>query len=509
MPRKPSAVIGVDVGTSGCKALVLDEWGRLLASASHGYEIRRGADGEVTHDARDYVRAAHRTIRECVRQIDRPVEALAFTGPAHYGVLVGADEEPLCRTLLASDGRPSPVADGLRTALGDSFFETTYAQLTAGWTFPQLVWLRRANPQLWPRLRHVLVTKDYVRYRFTGQATTDPSDATGTAMVDQATGAWSERLCREAGVTVEQMPTILPSTSVGGQLRPEWARRLGIRAGTPVAVGATDTAAELVALGAVRAGASLVKIASTGTVVAVSREPHPDRRLLTYPHAIPGHWYSLAATNTAARAYTWLRGSVFRTPDGSFTAAYEEMDRLASRVSPGAAGLLFLPYLEGERAPRWDADLRGAFLGLSSAHGPEHLARAVLEGVAFSLRACLELLESCGFRIADPFLGGGGMSSRLWRAIVVAALGRTGRLAEPQGPAIGAAILAAAAIGLPPGATPAGRPSVIAVRPNASWAEAYERLFPLYAAAGAATTEISHALQAAAGGSSLCGPGSA
>ncbi len=499
MTSSAIAVIGVDVGTSGCKAVALDERGRAVATASSTYAVRRRADGEVTHDARDYVRASEATIRECVGQLDhRRVEALAFTGPAHYAVLTGDDGQPLARTLLASDGRPAAVAEELRAAHGDAFFRTTYEQLSAGWTFAQLVWLRRNDPSLWPRIRRVLVVKDYVRYILTGEANTDPSDATGTAMVDQATGTWSPELCAEAEVSPGQMPTILPSSAIGGRLRPDWAQRLGVRSGTPVAVGATDTAAELVSLGAVTSGASLVKIASTGTVVAVSDQPHPDPRLLTYPHAVAGCWYSLGATSTAATAFTWLRESVFRAPDGSFTAAYEEMDRLASRVGPGAAGLLFLPYLEGERAPHWDANLRAAFLGLSSAHGPAHLARAVLEGVAFSLQHCRRVLEEAGFRIDAPFLAGGGMSSRLWRSIVVATLGLNGRLAEPQGPAVGAALLAAASVGVPPVADgrPTGHPRLTTVRPNAAWAAAYEHLFRIYLQADGATAGVAHALRA-------------
>jgi xylulokinase len=270
-------------------------------------------------------------------------------------------------------------------------------------------------------------------------------------------------------------------------LNNEWARKFGLRQGTPVAVGATDTAAELVSVGSVQPGSSLVKIASTGTVVVVAAEPRPDQRLLTYPHAIPGTWYHLAATSTAATSYTWLRQAAFGvSPREGFSAAYEEMNRLATRVSPGSDALIFLPFLEGERTPFWNSELRGAWLGLSSAHRRGHLARSVLEGVAFSLQDGRRVLEDVGLRLATPALGGGGMTSRLWERIVVSVLNVASRVVTPQGPAVGAAMIAAAAAGgeqtdLSTRLAPIGQ--VRKVVPDPHWAEAYARIYPAYRAA--------------------------
>jgi xylulokinase len=274
----------------------------------------------------------------------------------------------------------------------------------------------------------------------------------------------------------------------------------GLPEGTPVVVGATDTAAELLSVGAVSAGASLVKIASTGTVVGVSAEPTVDRKLLTYPHPVPGQWYTLAATNTATVAYQWLRETVFAAPASTPSVTYEDINRRASRVAAGSDGVLFLPFLEGERTPYWDTHLRAAFLGLSSAHRRDHLARAVLEGVALALRSCRDVMEAAGLPVQRPYLAGGGTSSKLWRTILVSALGQPGVLADPQGPAVGAAIMAMVS-----GATTAEQileripsPRTTTVDPVEEWISTYDALHHTYRLAAEAVTNVSHQLSGAA-----------
>jgi xylulokinase len=264
--------------------------------------------------------------------------------------------------------------------------------------------------------------------------------------------------------------------------------------------GATDTAAELVSVGAIEAGSALVKIASTGTVVGVSAKPVVEQRLLTYPHAVPELWYTLAATNTATVAYQWLREVVFASSPALPAATYEEINRLASDVPAGAEGLLFLPFLTGERTPYFDALLRAAFLGLSSAHGREHLARAVLEGVCMSLRDCRDVMREVGFDIRRPFLAGGGMSSELWRSILTSALGVPGVLASPQGPAVGAAILAAAAGADTVAGVLAHIPTVEhrTIEPNLDWVATYDGLHATYRLAAEAVADVSHRLAGAA-----------
>jgi xylulokinase len=502
MTQRRDVTIGVDVGTSGCKAVVLSGRGRVLHTAQASYTTRQTVEGEVTQDGRDWLRAVRTVLSECAGAADgMHIAGLSLTAPAHVAVLSGPDGEPLARSLLAFDGRPVQTAARMRAEYGPQFFESTFVELSAGWTLPQLAWLRERQPQIWPRIRWMLTQKDWIRYRLTGEALIDASDAAGTAMVDQASRSWLLSVCADVGLGSQVLPPIASSTAPGGALTAAWARATGIPTGTPVVVGATDTAAELVSVGALADGASLVKIASTGTVVGVSARPKAHRRLLTYPHAVPGQWYTLAATNTAAVAYHWLRETVFAALDHGPATTYADMDRRASRVPAGSEGVLFLPFLEGERTPYWDPQLRGTFLGLSTAHRREHLARAVLEGVALALRGCRDVVEAAGLPVSTPFLAGGGVGSHLWREILVSCLGRPAVLAEPQGPAVGAAILAATS-----GAASAEevrarvpRPRLTRMEPRGDWVSTYDALHATYRDAVEAVTETSHRLASMAG----------
>jgi len=505
MTRRQSVSIGVDVGTSGCKAIVLGSGGRMLHTAVATYRTRRAVTGEVTQDPQDWLEAVRQTLRECAQAASgRTVIGIGITAPAHAAVLSDADGEPLAPSLLAFDARPAQIAEELKQHYGEALFKATFVDLSAGWTLSQVAWLHRQAPELWPRIRWLLPQKDWIRYRLTGVALVDASDAAGTAMVDQASRTWLEPVCSDVGLGAAQLPPIVDSTAPGGSLVAEWAQATGLPEGTPVVVGATDTAAELLSVGAVAEGASLVKIASTGTVVGVSAEPIVDARLLTYPHPVPGQWYTMAATNTATVAYQWLRETVFAAPAAEAAVTYEDINRSASRVAAGSEGVLFLPFLEGERTPYWDPHLRATFLGLSSAHRREHLARAVLEGVAMALRSCRDVVVAAGLPVRSPFLSGGGVSSKLWRTILVSALDEPGVLAQPQGPAVGAAILAMA-----PGAQTAAElleripgPRTSVVAPVEEWIPTYDALHHTYRLAAEAVTNVSHQLSGAAGESS-------
>lgn len=486
------AFVGIDVGTSGCKAVLLDG-GRVAATAWDSYEPVRGIDGEVSQDPDDWLRAAQKTLSvlaATATEANLMIDGIAVTAPAHAMVLLDRQSRPLARALLPYDTRSAEVAERLAAGYGPDFFARTFVRLGPSWTLPQLAWLRQAQPEIWPRVRRALVTKDYVTFALTGRATTDMSDAAGTALFDQLAGRWADDLCADAGLRPEQLAPVCASTASVGGLSRAWARRTGIAQGTPVAVGATDTACELVALGITEPGNGLVKIASTGTVVTVLDKPRPDPRILTYPH-VGGRWYTLTATNAAATAYQWLRQTVHAALRDEPAATYTEMDEVASTVTPGAGGVLFLPFLTGERSPYWDSDLRAAFLGLSAAHRRPHLCRAVLEGVAFSLRDCRDLLAELGIVVAHPYFTGGGVASRLWRTVLASALGTVGTLADPQGPAIGAAMLAAAA---EQGSMPSIERTTEPVEPDPAWAAVYDQIYPIYKEAAQCLSGISHGL---------------
>lgn len=492
MDRVP-AFMGVDAGTSGCKAVVVADDGRVLSDATETYDTVRGSNGEVTQDARTWETATRVAMaRALVAAGDITIEGISVTAPAHNVVLLDESGAPLNEVMLWSDRRPTRVAEQLRDELGVQFFERTFVDLSAAWSLPQLVWLRRNRPDFWSRVRWVLPGKDYIRYAMTGVAATDPSDAAGTAMYDQRNGSWLEGIDREVGLAQHVLPRVMSATDIVGGLDRNWALSIGLPEGTPVAVGATDTAAELVSVDATRVSQGIVKVASTGTIVAVSDRPVPHRRLLTYPHAVAGRWYTLAATNTAATSRKWLAEAVL----GQSGSDLDALDRDVRNLAPGAHGLLFLPFLDGERSPLWDPHSRGAFLGLRGHHDARHLYRAVLEGVACSLRSCQQLLGDCGLRVREPALTGGGLSNPLWREIIVAVLGQPASYASPVGPAVGAARIAAMAVGSRGlGVETANSTQCETVLPDPSWQRAYDELYATYELAVERTRDISHRLE--------------
>lgn len=493
MDPRESAFMGVDAGTSGCKTVVVGDDGRMLSDATEAYSTTRGSNGEVTQDARAWEAAAQAAMSRALATAgDVTIEGISVTAPAHNVVLLDKTGAPLDEVMLWSDRRPTAIAQQLRDELGVEFFERTFVDLSAAWSLPQLVWLRQSRPELWPRIHKVLPGKDYIRYAMTGVAATDPSDAAGTAMYDQRNGSWLEGIERETGLSPDVLPQVRAATDIAGGLDRTWARSVGLPEGTPVVVGATDTAVELVSIDATRADQGVVKVASTGTIVAVTDRPIPHRRLLTYPHAIADRWYTLAATNTAATSREWLVKAVL----GQSGTDLDALDRAARQLAPGASGLLFLPFLDGERSPLWDPHSRGAFLGLRGHHDARHLYRAVLEGVACSLRACQQLLDACGLRVREPALTGGGLSNPLWREIIVSVLGQPAYHVWPVGPAVGAARIAAMAVGSRGlGAKIANSTHREAVLPRTGWESAYDELYATYEVAVERTREISHRLE--------------
>lgn len=488
--------IGVDAGTSGCKAVALGTGGHVLASAWAGYPTIRTEQGGVLQDPADWDDAVRTTVAQVVAQVGgASVMGMSLTAPAHNVVLVDADGEPVTPVVLWSDPRPTAVLDRVRRELGEKISTRALVDLGPGWSLVQLVWLRTTHAVPWARVRWVLPAKDYLRLRLTGVAATDPSDAAGTALYDQLTGAWLPAAVQLAGLRPTQLPDIRSSTVQGGRLRAEWARSVGLPVGVPVAIGATDTAAELVSVDAVRPGTGVVKVASTGTVVAVGSQKRRITGLLVYPHAIDGLTYTLGATNTAATAHRWLRERVFGADPDNEPADLHCFETAAAKVGPGAEGLLFLPFLDGERCPYDDPLLRGAFLGLTARHERGHLLRALMEGVAFSLRGCRDALATAGVAPHDVCLTGGGLRSPLWRSIVTAVLDLPARYLANTGPALGAARLAAfAAAGHPLDEWPGD--AVEHVMPEPQWVTAYAHRYPIYEQAVAALAPVAHTLAA-------------
>lgn len=448
-------LLGVDVGTSGCKVVAVDPHGTVVAAGSQRYPTRYPRPGWAEQDAEDWYRAACGAIRACLEAGGlRPqnVAALSVAGPAHNVALMDGQGRLLYPTIHWSDLRSTPQSERLEAESGEDIFGITYQRPNPSWTLPQLLWLRENEPQVWSRLRRILVTKDYVRYRLTGAYQTDVYDAIGTQLYDVEAGAWSARLCELLGFPADRLPEVLPAEALSGRVHAQAAADTGLLEGTPVAVGSGDSVVEALGVGVVKPGQCVVKLGTAANVNLVLAGPRPSAKVITYRHLVDGHYFAITATNSGTSTMTWFRDTFARhelqQAEARGLSAYDLIGHLAAGAPAGCEGLLFHPYLMGERSPYWDPRLRGDFVGISARHQRQHFARAMLEGVAYSIRDCLHAVEELGQPIVERRLLGGGARSSLWRRILCDVLGQP--LAKPvvEGASFGAALLAGVAVGV-------------------------------------------------------------
>ncbi len=484
------ALLGIDVGTSGCKITAIDPGGRILDEGFGEYETAHDQAGYSEQNPDDWCRVAGDLLRalfergKC-RAAD--IAAIGLDGSTHNAVLADGHFRPLRPAIMWTDCRSAPQATWLEQQAGQRVFQITYERPSPTWTLPQILWIKQHEPAVLARTAHLLFTKDYVRHHLTGTWETDHIEAQGSLFYDMHQRTWSTELWRHTGLPDACLPPLVDPSQVVGSVTPAAAAETGLKPGTPVVAGCSDTAAEDYAAGAVRPGQMVLKLATAGNVSVMTAEPHPGPRTLTYSHIIPGLWYTAAATNTAASAERWFRdrfcGEEVRRAGDEGRSAYAVMQELAGTVPPGAEGLFFHPYLLGERAPYWDPNLRGSFVGVTMRHGKAHFIRALLEGVAYSLRDAFRTVCDMGLAVEDIRLIGGGARSGLWSQIVTDIFAHP--IVRPSGSdaSFGAALLAGVGVGLFADALEAVRccsrvRDILHPDPRAS--EAYARLFPLY-----------------------------
>ncbi len=475
-------LVGIDVGSSGAKATAVDASGVVIASSdTHSYPTRYPRPGWAEQEPEDWYTTACAAVRQCVERGNFAADAvagLAVVGPAHTVALLDEAGALLGPTLHWSDLRSTPQSERLEAAHGAHIFAITGQRVNPSWTLSQLLWLKENELLLWSKLRRVLATKDYVRYRLTGEYATDAFDAIGLQLYDLQAGAWSSEMCALLDFPVEWLPTVRPAFGLGGALLPEAATATGLRTGTPVAVGSADVTVEALGIGAVEPGSAIVKLGTAGNINLVTAVPRPSARTLTYRH-VTGHLgFTIAATNSGTGAMSWFRDTFFDA-DTSFATLSE----LAAEAPAGAAGLLFHPYLRGERSPHWNPHLRGNFVGIGAHHTLAHFARAVMEGVAFSLRDCRDAVQSLGEPVMSYRLVGGGSRSPLWRQIMADVLGAPLVVPAAEDATYGAALLAGVAAGVfadwPEALATCIREEAV-IPPDAETHELYSEYFDLF-----------------------------
>lgn len=483
-------LLGIDVGTSGCKITAIDLEGRIVDQAFDEYETFHPQPGHSEQDPEEWYTVVCKSLRAMfAREKCRAdaVVALSLDGSTHNAVLAGSDFVPLRRAIMWTDQRSAPQAAWLEKQAGEQIFNTTYQKPSPTWTLPQMLWLKEHEPEVLARTAHILFTKDYVRWRLTNTWETDHIEAQGSLFYDMNKRAWAADLARLAGLPAACLPPLVRPTDVVGSVTAAAAAATGLRAGMPVIAGCSDSAVEDYAAGAIQPGQMILKLATAGNVNVMTGEPHPHPRTLTYSHVIPGLWYSVVATNTAASAERWFRdlfcGQEMAQAKEQDKSVYSLMHEAAAAVAPGADGLFFHPYLLGERAPYWDPKLRGSFVGATMRHSKAHFLRALLEGVAYSLRDCFRTILEMRLPVHEIRLIGGGARSTLWSQITSDIFARP--VVRPAGcdASFGAALLAGVGAGVFADEADAVRRCTRVqdvLQPDARAAQIYAKLFPLY-----------------------------
>jgi xylulokinase len=444
-----SHVLGIDVSTTATKAVLVDHAGHVAAigAAEYGYEVPRPLWSEQA--PRLWWDAAREAIGAALAAAGLPgrdVEAVGLTGQMHGLVLLGKAGEVVRPAILWNDQRTGAECEAIREAIGRRrLIDITGNDAVTGLTAPKLLWVREHEPDAWRRVEHVLLPKDYLRYRLTGDFALDKADGAGTLLFDLAARDWSPEVLEALQVERGWLPTTHEGPSVTGVVTASAAEVTGLSPGTPVVAGGGDQSANAVGVGAVGPGVVALSLGTSGVVFAGTNAPLYDAegRVHAFCHAVPGRWHLMSVMLSAAGSLRWFRDAL--APGLSFS----DIDELASEVPPGSGGLLFLPYLTGERSPHPDPLARGAFVGLTVRHDRHHLARSVLEGVAFGLRDGLELMVAAGMPPPSQIrASGGGIASPLWRQILADILGaEIATTATNEGAAYGAALLGAVGAG--------------------------------------------------------------
>ena len=498
--------LGLDVGTTALKGVLVDERGTVVAEASRSYPMSEPAPGWTEQDPEHWWQAAVDVTRALLES-HGDVEAVGLSGQMHGTVALDAEGRVLHPAILWNDQRSGAECRELDELTGGRVARWTLNPPRAAFTATKLLWLRRHRPDVYEQIAAVLLPKDYVRYRLSGLRATDVTDASGTAMLAVRERRWSKDMLDALAIPQAWLPQTLESVEVAGSVDAAGAAASGLAPGTPIVGGAADQAAAAIGNGVVRAGVLSITLGTSGVVYAqIDRVlVDPSGALHTFCHAIPGTWQLMAGVLSAGGSLRWFRDAIWApfggeaAGDPSGDGAYAAICRGIGEVRPGADGLVFLPYLTGERSPHADPDARGCWLGLTTRHDHRHLARAILEGVAFALRSLVEIAERLGVRIEEIRVAGGGARSPLWLQILADVLGRPVRPAlNPNASACGAAALAmAAATGRDLAALAADWAQAgPLVEPLAAHAAVYERLYGVFERLHAAVSPSMHELAA-------------
>ena len=450
------ATIGIDVGTSAVKALLVATDGKIIASAVRTYPLLTPAPGWTEQDPEQWWQATIAAVRELAAMPDVELVGLGLAGQMHGAVFLDSQDRVIRNALLWNDGRSGPQARQVEQLIGrERLIEIAGNAASAGMQVTKIKWLEQNEPAAFARLAKVLLPKDFIRLRLTGDYLTDAADASSTMLFDLAARAWSPELMSGLAIPQQWLPEIRESPAVAGRVNAAAAALTGLPENLPVAAGSGDNGGAALGAGVARPGQGVLSVGTSGTIFVQSDQAmrDPTGALNGFCAAVPGGWHLMGVILAAGGALRWYSDAV--AVDERQEAGRRGVDVFdlllsqAAEIAPGADGLFFLPYLSGERSPHMDAQARGAWVGLTLSHDRRHMVRAVLEGVGFAFRDCLVRMRAQGARFEELVVVGGGAKSTLWRQLLADQLGMT--LVVPvaeEGPAMGAAILATVAAGI-------------------------------------------------------------
>jgi len=437
-------LLGVDVGTGGTRAVLVDRRGAIASSATCEHvPFASPHTGWAEQDPHDWWKAAGSAIRGALTNVpEANVACAGLAGQMHGAVLLDENNEVLRPALIWCDQRTQAQCDWLNSELGErKIIELTCNPALTNFTLTKLLWVRDNEPDIWNRFRRVLLPKDYVRFCMSGEHAMDVAEASGTLMLDVAHRRWSREMMSAAEMPMSILPKLYESPEVCARISDAGGSHTGLKAGTPIVAGAGDQAGGAVGMGIVRAGAVSATIGTSGVVFAATDNPamDPKGRVHTFCHAVPGRWHVMGVTQAAGLSLRWIRDLL----KNSGELSYDQLTSEAAKIAPGSDGVLWAPYLMGERTPHLDSKARATLSGLAANHTRGHVVRAVLEGVAFSLKDTFSLFGEMGVPVRNIRLGGGGARSALWQQIQADAYDHEVEiLAAEEGAAYGAALLA-------------------------------------------------------------------
>ncbi len=484
-------LLGIDFGGGASKATLLSEKGEIVATNTVEYPTLYPKSGWVEQNPNDWYSATKENIAKVLEKSgvsSSDILAVSLDAATHTAVLMDESFNVLRPAIYWTDIRTVSEVNWLRENYGQVILEKTLHNVDTIWTLPQLLWVKNNEPEIWAKTKKIMFAKDYVRHMLTGDYVTDNIEAEGSMLFDYNEQCWSKELCNIIELDMNILPKLAEPLDIVGEVTRNAAEETGLAVGTKVLCGSTDTVMEVFAAGAVKPGQMTLKLATAGRICVVTEKSYPHKNMINYSHVIPGLWYPGTATKSCAASYRWYRDT--------FGGDYAELDNGASQIAPGAEGLIFNPYLNGELTPYADPLLCASFIGVRAGHTKAHFTRAVLEGVSMSMLDCLTTLGEIGVSHGESamIIGGGGKSP-LWRQITSDVLGITLVERRHSDSSFGSAMMAGVATGVwgnPETAVSICNETISLTEPNRDNHKIYQKVFKKYKKVHDALVDIYH-----------------